>query len=204
MMKRKNISAKPTDVVLQEAVRILKEGGILVYPTDTVYGLAVDAFNLEAIGKLFVLKKRTQKPLPVIVSTMTMAKSIAEISREQEAIMKKYWPGAITFVVKKKDIVPNALTLGLDTVGIRIPKSDISVALARLLGNPITSTSANISGNKVCTTVDEVVREFSEFESQPDYLLDGGELKELPPSTVVDLTQKTPKVLREGPVTFSR
>lgn len=204
MMKRKLISRDVVQGELRDAVSVLKEGGIIVYPTDTVYGLAVDAFNLEAIGKLFVLKKRSQKPLPVIVANMAMAKSIAEISHEQETIMKKYWPGAVTFVVKKKNIVPNALTLGLDTVGIRIPKSDVSVYLAKLLGNPITSTSANISGNKVCTTVDEVLREFSDFESQPDYLLDIGELKELPPSTVVDLTVKPPKVLREGPVKFLR
>lgn len=203
MTKRKTITQTPTQEDLVDAVKVLKEGGIIVYPTDTVYGLAVDAFNLEAIGKLFVLKKRSQKPLPVIVSNMTMAKGIATISKQQEAIMKKYWPGAVTFVVKKKDVVPNALTLGLDTVGVRIPKSDISVLLARLLGNPITSTSANISGNKVCTTVDEVVREFSEFESQPDYFIDAGELKELPPSTVVDISDKQPKVLREGPVKFS-
>lgn len=204
MVQRKSISSTVTPDELGEAVKVLKEGGIIVYPTDTIYGLAVDAFNLEAIGKLFVLKKRSQKPLPVIVSNMTMAKTIADISREQEAIMKKYWPGAITFVVKKKAIVPNALTLGLETVGIRIPQSDISVQLAHLLGNPITSTSANISGNKVCTTIDEVIREFSDFESQPDYFLDAGELKEIPPSTVVDLTEKPAKVLREGPVKFSR
>jgi L-threonylcarbamoyladenylate synthase len=203
-MIRKEISKNPKEEELAEAVKVLKEGGLLVYPTDTVYGLAVDAFNIEAIGKLFVLKRRSQKPLPVIVPNMTTAKKIAEISKKQEQIMQKYWPGAITFVVKKKSVVPNALTLGLDTVGIRIPDSPIATMLARLLGNPITSTSANITGDKVCTTVDEVMRQFSGSESAPEFYLDADELTDLPPSTVVDLVGDAPKVLRKGPVAFPK
>lgn len=202
-MERQAIPKHPKADDLAKAVDILKAGGIIAYPTDTVYGLAVDAFNVEAIGKLFVMKRRSQKPLPIIVPNMTVAKDVADISKAQEHIMQKYWPGAITFVVKKKDIVPNALTLGLETVGIRIPDSPIATMLARLLGKPITSTSANISGDKVGSTIDEVVRQFQGFEVMPDYYLDGGELQDLPPSTVVDLTLVKPKVLRKGPVNFA-
>jgi L-threonylcarbamoyladenylate synthase len=201
-MERQKVTHHPKPEELKKAVEILKAGGIIIYPTDTVYGLAVDAFNTEAIGKLFVMKRRAQKPLPVIVPNLTVAKEIAHISKEQERIMKKYWPGAITFVVKKKDIVPNALTLGLDTVGIRIPDSDISTMLTRLLGQPITSTSANISGDKVGSTIEEVVRQFQGFDVMPDFALDGGELSDTPPSTVVDISSGPSKLLRKGPVKF--
>ncbi|MFA5030563.1 MAG: L-threonylcarbamoyladenylate synthase [Patescibacteria group bacterium] len=202
-MKRIEISKKPTKKDLEEAVEVLKAGGVVVYPTDTVYGLAVDAFNVEAIGKLFVLKKRAQKPLPIIVHNVSEAKNVSHIADHDEKIVKGYWPGAITFVFEKKDIVPNALTLGLPTVGIRIPASPVSILLTEMLGRPITSTSANISGEKVCTTIDEVMRQFRASPSLPDFFLDGGELSELPPSTVVDLSGKKPKVLREGPVKFT-
>jgi len=202
-MDRITVTKKPTKKELQEAVDILKNGGMIVYPTDTVYGLAVDAFNIEAIGKLFVLKKRAQKPLPIIVDSITKAKKVSEISAKDEKILKKYWPGAITFVLEKKNIVPNALTLGLPTVGIRIPASPLSVLLTQMLGHPITSTSANISGEKVCTTIDEVMRQFRVSSTLPNFFLDAGELAELPPSTVVDLSGSKPKVLREGPVKFT-
>lgn len=201
-MQRIIVSQKPTAKELAQAVDILKSGGMIVYPTDTVYGLAVDAFNVEAIGKLFVLKKRSQKPLPIIVPDMAEVKRVSYIEASYEKIAKKYWPGAITFVLPKKDIVPNALTLGLPTVGIRIPDSPVAVLLAKLLGRPITSTSANLSGEKVCTTIDEVMRQFRTSPTLPDFFLDAGELADLPPSTVVDLSGKKPKVLREGPVKF--
>lgn len=202
-MNRVEITKNPTKQDLEQAVEVLKEGGMIVYPTDTVYGLAVDAFNVEAIGKLFVLKKRAQKPLPIIVPSIEEAKKVSNITAGHEKVVNKYWPGAITFVFEKKEIVPNALTLGLQTVGIRIPNSPVSILLAKLLGRPITSTSANISGEKVCTTVDEVIRQFRASSTVPDFFIDGGELSELPPSTVVDLSGKTPKVLREGPVKFT-
>ncbi|PIS41272.1 MAG: threonylcarbamoyl-AMP synthase, partial [Candidatus Kerfeldbacteria bacterium CG08_land_8_20_14_0_20_42_7] len=159
-MNRVEITKNPTKKDLEQAVAVLKEGGMIVYPTDTVYGLAVDAFNVEAIGKLFVIKKRAQKPLPIIVSSIEEAKKVSNITANYEKVVNEYWPGAITFVFEKKKIVPNALTLGLQTVGIRIPNSPVSVLLVKLLGRPITSTSANISGEKVCTTIDEVMRQF--------------------------------------------
>lgn len=202
-MIRQQISSKPKEQELVQAVEVLKNGGIVVYPTDTVYGLAVDAFNIQAIGKLFVLKKRAQKPLPIVAHDLKKVKEIAEVTTKQEAIMKKYWPGAVTFVVNKKDIVPNALTLGLNTVGIRIPASNIATILAQLLGRPITSTSANISGSKVGSTIDEIIRQFREVDQQPDYYLDAGELDERQPSTVVDISGAKPKVLRKGPVVFT-
>ena len=202
-MKRIAIGKRPTKEQLFAAVDTLRTGGIVVYPTDTVYGLAVDACNVEAIGKVFILKKRSQKPLPVIVPSIVEAKKIAEISPQQEKILKKYWPGAVTFVLKKKPNVPNALTLGLETIGIRIPHSTVPVILSRMLGSPITSTSANISGDNIGTTIDEVIRQFQTSEFMPDCFLDAGELSTSEPSTIVDLTTPKPKVIRKGPVIFS-
>lgn len=202
-MNRQEISKKPTKKELGKALQVLQEGGIVVYPTDTVYGLAVDAFNIQAIGKLFVLKRRVQKPLPIIAHNMVKVKEIAEVNKKQEALMKKYWPGAITFVVTKKDVVPNALTLGLTTIGIRIPASPVPVMLAEMLGRPITSTSANISGDSVGSTIDEISRQFRTVDQEPDYYLDAGELDEQEPSTVVDISKEIASILRKGPVSFT-
>jgi L-threonylcarbamoyladenylate synthase len=109
----------------------------------------------------------------------------------------------VTFVLKKKPNVPNALTLGLETIGVRVPHSPVSVMLSRMLESPITSTSANISGDQVGTTIDEIIRQFQTSEFMPDCFLDGGELEDSMPSTIVDLTGPHPKVVRKGPVAFS-
>lgn len=201
-MQRIKISKRPKKNELKEAVDILRKGGMVVYPTDTVYGLAVDALNVEAIGKLFVLKQRSQKPLPVIAPNMSQVKEIAEISKENEKILKKFWPGAIMFLLPKRDKIPDALTLGLKTVGIRIPDSYVATELARMLGNPITSTSANISGDRVGSTIDEVMRQLGLDGTGPDLYLDVGELPDSLASTIVDLTSGRPKVIRQGPVSF--
>lgn len=190
----------PESEKIEEAAKIIKEGGVVVYPTDTAYGLAADALNADAIGKLFIIKQRIQKPLPVIVSSEKMLKTIAKITVEEKKIMKKYWPGALTLILRKKNIIKPFLTLGLQTIGVRMPDYKIAINLVKATGTPLTSTSANISGKGNCYTPECVSRMFQEADNQPDLILDAGELDEVPVSTVAQADGKKINVLRQGPV----
>jgi len=191
---------KPEQKKIKEAVEIIKRGGIVVFPTDTAYGFAVDALNEEAIGKLFIIKKRIQKPLPVIVSNITMVKEITLVSEKEIGIAKKYWPGPLTIILKKKGIVPSALTLGLDTIGVRIPDNKVALALINLFGKPLTSTSANITGQPNNYSAEAVERQFREEICQPDLILDAGELPGIPVSTVIQIVDDKVQILRQGPI----
>lgn len=177
---------------------MLRKGGVVAYPTDTAYGLAADALQAEAIGKLFIIKHRVQKPLPVIVDSMKMLNEIAEITSKERKLIKEYWPGALTIIFKKKKTVPPFLTLGLPTIGVRIPDSEVALALVRAYRKPLTSTSANITGYGNCYTAECVSRMFRDSESQPNLILDGGELPEVSVSTVVRVEGKELKIIRQG------
>lgn len=189
--------------VLTQVLEVLKAGGVIVFPTDTAYGLGVDALSEDAIGKIFIIKKRVQKPLPVIVSDYKMLESVAELNPLGLKLAKKYWPAPLTIIFKKKDSVPAALTLGLSTVGVKMPDSKIALKLVKEFGHPLTSTSANISGTQNNYTVDDVLKQFRDQEARPDLILDAGSLSEVPVSTVVDTSEGKIKILREGPVTIS-
>ncbi len=190
----------PQASVIAQAVRILRQGGVVAYPTDTAYGLACDALNEEAIGKIFIMKKRYQKPLPVAVANMKMAETVAIMSEQEKKIAKKYWPGPLSIIVQKKDSVPPALTLGLQTIGVRIPNHPVALALVSAFGKPITSTSANITGQGNCYNAECVHRNFRSEIAKPDLILDGGELPEVPVSTVIQVQAGKVHIVREGPV----
>ncbi|MFA6587968.1 MAG: L-threonylcarbamoyladenylate synthase [Patescibacteria group bacterium] len=191
---------KPQAEIIQEALKLLLLGGVVVYPTDTAYGLAVDASNEEAIGKIFIMKQRIQKPLPVLVENLKMAKKYVTIDIYVESLMKKYWPGAVTFILPSKNVLPKSLTLGLLTLGVRQADQAVAQALIKGLSRPITTTSANISGAGVFYSGQEVARHFGKFQIKPDLILDAGDIPEEPPSTIVDLSQKPPKILRTGSI----
>lgn len=187
--------------VIDIAIRILRSGGSVVYPTDTIYGLGVDATNEEAVRRIFKIKKRSMtKALPIIVSSVEMARKAAYIDKKKEGILRKIWPGPITVVLQKKSILPNALTGGIDTVGVRIPDSRIAAILVESLGLPITATSANISGEEPDANIYHIIECFSQEVSRPELILDAGILPASDPSTVVDWTTDKLKILRAGPV----
>lgn len=193
--------AKPELSVIKKAASIILAGGVVAYPTDTAYGLAADALNEEAIGKLFIIKHRVQKPLPVIVESIKMLETIAKVTPKEQALIKKYWPGALTIIFEKKDIVPPFITLGLPTIGVRITDNKVAQALVKMCRKPLTSTSANLSGHGNCYTPECVMKMFQAEETLPDLLLDAGELPDVPVSTVVQVTDKgVAKTLRQGPV----
>jgi L-threonylcarbamoyladenylate synthase len=190
----------PQIQIIREALTILLAGGVVVYPTDTAYGLAVDAANEEAIGKIFVMKQRIQKPLPVLVENLKMAKKFTVVDAYAETWIKKYWPGAVTFILPSKNLLPKSLTLGMSTLGVRQADQEIAQILVKGLGRPITTTSANISGAGVFYSGQEVARHFGKFQIKPDLILDAGDIPEEPPSTIVNLSVRPPKVLRVGSV----
>ena len=196
-------SLRDSNIEIQQAIAIIKNSGAVVYPTDTVYGLGVNALNVFAIEQLFKIKKRPKtKPLPIIVSNIEMAKKMAYIDSKVERILGEIWPGPITVVLRKKDIMPAILTSGKNTIGIRIPNNRIAIALVQEFKGPITGTSANIFKNSECRNAQEVSKQFQNQFSKPDLILDAGQIeKGTRPSTIVDLTTNELKILRVGPVT---
>lgn len=191
---------------LKEAVRFLKDGKSVVYPTDTCYGLAVDANNTRAVSGLFLIKGRTEKkPVHVIVGSLDQAKKLAVFNAKALLLFKKFFPGPLTIVLKMKSEVKNReswkhLSAGTGTIGIRMPDNKIALELARKLGSPITTTSANISGKRSAYSIEEVYLQFRVRKHQPDLVINALNLPEVKPSTIVDLTQKDVRILREGPI----
>jgi L-threonylcarbamoyladenylate synthase len=188
--------------IIEQAVKVIKRGGSIVFPTDTVYGLGVNALSSSSIERLFKIKKRPEsKPVPVMVKDIEMAKQLAFIDRKTEKILQEVWPGQVTAVLEKKQIVPEILTAGKSTIGLRIPDCQFTQALMEDLTEPITATSANFSGEPPLSSSMEVIKIFEKAYPRPDLILDAGELPPSPPSTVLDLTGPQPKILRVGPVT---
>lgn len=183
------------------AVEILKRGGLVIYPTDTLYGMGVDAKNEEAIERVIELKERDEKKaLSVIVSDVKMASEYAELSEIAHIVAKKLLPGALTLILKSKSNLPEVLTGGGNGLGIRIPDSFLCIELTKALGSPITSTSANISGGENPTDVDSILQEFKLNKEDIDLIIDIGKMKESKGSTVVDLRDKNIQIVREGEI----
>ncbi|MBI4653939.1 MAG: threonylcarbamoyl-AMP synthase [Nitrospirae bacterium] len=185
--------------VITETLNVLKDGGIVAYPTESFYGLGVDAFNENAIKKLFDIKKRPpDKPVPIIVGSREILKSIVKsIPIEAEDLMERFWPGALTMVFEAIDGLPEILTAGTGKVAVRIPGSSFALRLAIAADFPITATSANLSGMPPAREFVEVINYFGEAI---DLVVDGGKTPGEKPSTIVDVTATPIKVLREGKV----
>jgi len=186
--------------IIQKAVTTIKRNGSLVYPTDTVYALGVDALKIHCMERLFKLKKRPEtKPVPVMVWDIEMAKKLAFVSKKTEKILEAVWPGPVTVVLEKRGIAPDILTAGKRTIGLRIPDCRFVQTLMAHLGEPITATSANFSGSPPLSSAREIIEIFSQSYPRPDLILDAGQLPASKPSTVLDLTGQGPKILRVGP-----
>ncbi len=193
---------------IQQAVKILKTGGVVVYPTDTAYGLAVDATNSSAVEKLYRLKGRDfYKPIHVIIpyryyhATKRDSKCPVALNKDSKKLIDKFWPGPLTIVLplKAKGKSWQKLSAGSGTIGIRMPNHPIPSALVAALKRPITTTSANLSGRPNCYSLIEVKKQFRKARLKPDFYIDGGKLPGTLPSTVVSLI-KGVKILRPGPI----
>src|SRR3989338_2395240 len=177
---------------LDEAVTIIRNGGIVAHPTETCYGLACDLTNTEAVGKLFRLKERpAQKLVSTLFASVDAAKKYVEWNAKAEELAEKYLPGPLTIILPLK--VP---LHGWATLGVRISSSPFVQKLVKLAGVPLSTTSANIHGQPNPYSSADIVKQFSEKSIQPDLILDGGELPVSPPSTVVEIKGDKVSVLR--------
>ena len=185
---------KPEKDKIEVALNILREGGVVVYPTDTLYGIGVNIFNEDAVERVFSIKKRSRsKPISVCLSRIEDISKVAYMDSETEKIARKLLPGPFTLILNKKEGISSTLTAGETKIGVRIPDSKVSMEISREF--PVTATSANISGMKVPESPEGVYKQLGE---SVDLILDAGTFKETLPSTVVDLTCQPPAVIRRG------
>lgn len=184
---------------LEVAAETIASGGIVAYPTETTYGLAIDPFNKEALDRLFSLKGRSDKnPISLIVSDAQVVERLAEdIPRVAKRLMERFWPGPLTIVFKAASTIPEAITAGTGKIGLRVSSSSVASKLARDAGGVITATSANPSGEDAAMTAKEVDEYFGE---NIDVIIDGGTLRETTPSTVVDITTGKIIIIRQGAI----
>ena len=174
--------------VIDDAVKVLADGGVILYPTDTVYGLGANIFNRKAVKKVYNIKKRSYlKPVSLLVSSKDAIPLVSKASLNQLNFIDKYLPGPYTFILKKSKIVPRHLTSGSVNVGVRVPKSEIACSLAKIF--PITTTSANLSNKDTLDTPEEILKQLG---CEVDLIIDVGPLKSGNPSTIIDLTGEEP------------
>lgn len=189
----------PSHDQILEAYRIVKNGGVIMFPTQHLYGLGAEALNVKAVDKVFKIKQRPyNKPLLVLIHEQKdLTKLVQQIPSSAIRIMECFWPGALTIVFEAKKVLPANLTAGTDRIGVRMPQHPVALALAKALKSPITATSANITGNSGCSRVSDI----DPLIADPlDLILDAGPLKGGIGSTVVDVTHDFPKILREGAI----
>ena len=180
---------------IPEAARIIKNGGVVVYPTDTVYGIGCDVFNQEAVKRVYEAKQREAKPMPVLCSSLDDVLRVCSISGEALRIAHMVWPGPVSIIAPKRPELPDLVTSGMDEVAVRIPASLPVLEVMRIAETPIVGTSANISGRPPPRGADEVS---PELLSRVDLLLDGGRSRYGEPSTVIKIEGGRLLVLREG------
>lgn len=191
---------KPEKEKIRKAAEIIKAGGLVAFPTETVYGLGGNALDAEVAKKIYAAKGRPQdNPLIVhIYSAAQLEKLVKEVLPKARLLMEKFWPGPLTIIFYKKDIVPYSTTGGLDTVAIRMPAHPVALELIKESGVPIAAPSANISGKPSPTCAQDVAEDLS---GKIDMILDGGPTEVGVESTVLDISEEIPIILRPGGVT---
>lgn len=190
-----------TDIrFIEEAGKVIRNGGTVAFPTETVYGLGANALDDEAVRKIFIAKGRPQdNPLIIHVSTKEISELVNDVPEVAQKIIDKFWPGPLTVILEKKDIIPNVTSANLNTIGIRMPNSEIALKLIELAERPIAAPSANISGRPSPTEVERCVEDLN---GRVDYII-GGESSDIGvESTIVDCTVNPPLVLRPGGITL--
>lgn len=189
---------RPSSHVIEEAVAVLRKGGLVGFPTETFYGLGAAMSSEEAVARIFRVKGRPEsKPLLVLVESVPMAEMVAEVSATARELMARHWPGALTLILPARPSVPVPVTAGTGTVGVRYSAHPVASALVRALHEPVTAPSANRSGEAAPTTAEEVL---AAFAGEIEVLIDGGPTAGGLPSTVLDLTVSPPCVRRQGVV----
>jgi L-threonylcarbamoyladenylate synthase len=193
---------RPETEKIEQAVAILKSGGVIAFPTETFYGLGTDARDEAAIDKIFGIKGRDFKnPILVVIGDARQLDTfVAEIPAAAQTLIGRFWPGPLTLVFQAAPSVSPRLTAGTGKIGIRLTSHPIAMEISRRLGGPLTATSANRSGAPECSSAAEVT---SQLEGKLDAVVDGGRTPGGKGSTIVDVTSHPPRLLREGMIPFS-
>ncbi|MEK7728685.1 MAG: L-threonylcarbamoyladenylate synthase [candidate division KSB1 bacterium] len=190
-------SHRPDAAIIAQAVAALREGQVLAYLTDTMYGLGVDPRNGEAVARLYALKQRApQKAIPLIVGSKEMlADWIKNFPPLAEKLAEHFWPGPLTMIFHAHEHAPPQLSAGTNKIAMRVPDSVLARELSSHLGAPITSTSANLSGDAAVLAVDDIV---TQLGHEIDLVLDSGTVIHTSPSTIIDVTTAPPRLVRPG------
>ena len=188
---------------IEQALRVLQDGGVVAVPTDTLFGLAADACNPDAIERVVAIKERPEGlALPVLLSGTEQLRKVADnVPEELEAVAEAFWPGAMTLIVNRNNSLPSRLTAGNPTVAVRVPDHPVPREMARRLGRPITGTSANLSGAADPWTLAELRAQVGD---RVDFLVTVGPAPAGTASTIVDLAGGEPRLIREGAIPFQK
>lgn len=201
-MKSKYINFKENQNYeeIKAAAEAIKQGNLVLFPTETVYGIGANALNEEAVKKIYIAKGRaSDNPLIAHIADIEMLKELViEVGQIEKKLIEKFWPGPLTIVFKKKNIVPDIITGGLDTVAIRMPSNEIARKLIEYSKCPIAAPSANISGKPSGTLVEDII---DELDGKVEYVIDGGKVDIGVESTVVRVVDGIVHILRPGKVT---
>ena len=186
-------------IKIETGISILKEGGIIAYPTDTVYGLGVCSENVQAVRKIYEVKNRPMHlPLPLLLPDISWIERVTNsVPDAAFPLIDSFMPGALTLVVKKADSVSDIISFGKETIAFRIPDHPVTIALIYGTGSPLIGTSANTSGKPSALTADDVDNQLGD---KIDYILDGGTCSGGIESSIVDVTRDIPVLLREGAI----
>ena len=188
---------QPTTENLKLAGELIRIGELVAFPTETVYGLGADGLNLSARQKIYAAKGRpADKPLTLHVANLNQVEQVAKISAAAEKLFKKFCPGPLTIILQKQKNLPDFVTGGLDSVGIRFPANEVALDFIKISDRIIAAPSANLSGKNPPRTAQEV---FDNLNGKVEIILDGGECEFGISSTIIDLTEE-PKILRQGAI----
>ena len=186
---------------LRIAAATMRNGGVVIYPTETVYGLGCIPSDPDAAKRVCEIKGRAENPLPLVCSDIEMARKVVQFNGAAEKLAEAFWPGPLMFILPSKVVYPMWVTHGKKTLGLRVPGAEVPRKLAQLAGGVIVSTSANISGELPATTAKEAL---SQTGFKVDLVVDGGPSPGGKPSTIIDLSGKEMWILRSGPITGSQ
>jgi L-threonylcarbamoyladenylate synthase len=188
---------KASATAVKKAAQIVEEGGVIVYPTDTVYGLGCNPFNEDAVKKIFRIKGKRTKPLPILASDVKEIEKIAHTTDKALKFAEKFWPGPLTMILLKKPSLPSLVTRDLDSVAVRVPNHKVALELIRTSGGLLVGTSANRTGKKSPRTAQEAAKQIGE---EADLIIDDGPTPIGASSTIIDLTREKLEIVRQGPI----
>lgn len=193
---------RPERRLIQKAARIIRRGGLVVFPTETVYGLGANAFDSRAVKKVFRVKGRPEnKPLIVLIGSKKDLRRVAQNTPKiVYKLIKKFWPGPLTLIFKSRPRLPKEVTAGGRTIAVRLDSHPVAQALVRAAQVPITAPSANLSGRPPQRSIHGVIKELGN-KKEIELFLDAGKTPIGKPSTILDLTKKPPRLVREGSIT---